>query len=158
MKVFLGALLATVMTSAVASENLNQALINSTIEVLESATKACDYKVATQFYFKESLFFSYEQGELVSEESWPDLADGIKKTMDSCKIKYVSETTLNENLEFSSDMKEATHSDEAIYVLQTNDGRKFKTHQSGRLRFGVEDGKVVILETHVNTLSFEFVE
>jgi len=136
-------------------EELNKKIIDSAIEIMITATEACDFKKSTQYYYKDTKFFVYKIGELVSSGHWYDVKTIIKPILEKCDVKVLSNETLSTEVQFSSDFKTATHKSEIKKVTEVKEGRKYKQHYLETTTFGVVELKLVVLESHVDFLKTE---
>jgi len=135
--------------------SLNKLVINEAIKIIFSATESCDYKTATQYYYSGTKIYSYTDGKLDTSDTWPDISNVVKKMFERCDIKYLSNDIIKTEVEFLENMKVASHISEYKRVSEIGGSRQYGSHVVETTKFGVVDGKLVILESHSNFIKFE---
>lgn len=96
--------------------------------------------------------------ESVVEQSFDEVMPAIKQVMAECSITLESEQIISETIDISPTGQTADYVSEAIQMLRSTDTKLFKSHNKGRVVYGFNHGKIVILESHYKVLAFEQVE
>jgi hypothetical protein len=137
------------------AEKLNREIIDDAIEVISTATDACDYKKSTQYYYEGTKFFSYSSGELASSDLWIEVKGSIEQMFEKCNIKNLLSEIVNTEVKFSPNFESAAHISEYKKLTEIDGVRKYQSHYVETTNFGVVEGKLVVLESHVNFLVSE---
>ncbi|WP_416305393.1 hypothetical protein [Neptunicella sp. SCSIO 80796] len=153
--------LAGLSLSVYSNQVLTESVINEINDEIADATAACDFKASTKYYFAGTKFYSYEMVngvESVVEQSFDEVMPAIKEVMAECSITLESEQIISETIDISPTGQTADYVSEAIQMLRATDTKLFKSHNKGRVVYGFNHDKIVILESHYKVLAFEQVE
>lgn len=109
MKAFFLVSILSIAMSVNSAEILNKEAINEAIRVIYSATENCDYGTSTQYYFSDTKIYSYSNGKLETSDTWPEISNAVKKMVERCDIKYLSNETVRAEVRFSENNEVASH-------------------------------------------------